>query len=322
MSPLRSIFPDSRLFGNPVKILGLGDTHAGRSDTSRLTIMTADMEHMVGRGRTDAVVQLGDHTTIASTSEFNEWLTLRSQLQSIFPGIPVEEVAGNHDLIGNNASGTPDLVTPSQWAGIVGRPNNEKDKVVDIRYTRLLLLSPAEDATTGQANVRRLTLDPATLTWAKARCDEWTGPVVAFFHAPLMNTVGPLDGSAFSSYDERWRTHWDTAYPLSTWLASVPNLVAWVSGHTHTRLGEVDAVKVMTYGTNKVCCISTGSPTFWNPSGGTYVDPVVTCMITVRNLASHPTLGIEKNVSVRYRNHGDSQWVSNPTYENIQFFSN
>ena len=132
-----------------------------------------------------------------------------------------------------------------------------------------------------------------------ARCAETTSRVVLFFHAPLPSTVGPLDGSAFSSYDERWQAHWDDGYPLDTMIAACPNLVAWVSGHTHSRVDEVDIVKSMTYGSVTIAAVAASSPALLNPGEGVGVDRVATCLLRV----------LPGSVEVRYRDHGNHQWL-------------
>ncbi len=280
----------------------IGDTHFAEPDypwQERVTICKDDLNSFASKSLVDAIVQLGDQTTNASTNEFNAYLSWKAAFTYT---VPFAEVIGNHDLIGNNASGTPDLVTPSQWATIMSRAG--KDIYIDVGDSlRLLLVSPAEDATTGEANVRRLTLDPSTLTWCDQRMDETTRKCLLFFHAPLMNTVGPLDGSAFSSYDERWYAHNDVSYTIDSMIAKHSNFIAWVSGHTHSRIDEVDLVKQVTYGGVSFAAISTGSPAFWNPSGGAKTDPVISCMVSVS-----PT-----EILVRYRDHGMRQWLD-PVY--------
>lgn len=289
-----------------VNLLCIGDTHeytlAGNPWRNRTTIVQNDLKTMFGRQFIDAFIQVGDHTSTAATSEFTNYKAWRDNIKAAFPGIPWGEVPGNHDLIGNNSSGTPDLVTPAQWAAIMGYQN--KDNVIDIKgRVRVLLVSPAADATVGKASVRRLTIDPATVAWIDARCDEVPDmKVVIVFHAPLPNTVGPLDGSAFSSYDERWHAHWDTGYALSDMISRHSNIVAWVAGHTHSRPTEVDIVKKMTYGSVSIASVVTSSPAFHNPDTGIY-GPIVTALVTI----------LPDRVEVRYRDHGSRQW-RNPVH--------
>lgn len=279
----------------------IGDLHlipSGLHD-ERAEVCLDDIQRMVRAERLDALVQLGDQTTNATTAEFNKYLDWRNSFT--LNGVAWGEVPGNHDLIGNNASGTVDLVTPAQWATIMGQP--EKDTVLDFPGYRLLLVSPAANSAVGQAKVRRLTVDVATAAWIGDRCSETSAKVLIFFHAPLYGTVGPLDGSAFSSYDERWHAHFDAVMPLETVLAANPNIIAWVSGHTHSRVNEVDVTTTRTYGPTTLAAVSAGSPAFTNPGGGPGVDPVTSCLVT-----AYPD-----RVEVRYRDHGTHQWL-NPVY--------
>lgn len=279
------------------QILAVGDIHLDLAERiARSTKARDDLNRMIGSSSLAAVVQLGDQTTYATTDEFNTYYSWRA---GITAAGEYGEIPGNHDLIGNNASGGTDIFTPSQWAELVRGLEAPKDVVIDLPGVRLLLVSPAQDASTGEAHVRRLTLDPATLAWCDARIGETASKCLLFFHAPLPDTVGPLDGSAFSSYDERWRAHWDTAYPISDMIADHPNLIAWVSGHTHSRYFEEDAVKKMTYGDVSIACISASSPAFLNPSLGYVRDSICSALITIT----------DTGVEVRYRDHGAGQWL-------------
>lgn len=280
-------------------VLAIGDTHFDPPSNpwaGRNALVSRDLATMQGRMLLDAVVQVGDHTTDALAEEFDLYLTWRNALP-LPAGVVYGEIPGNHDLIGNFASGTPDVCTPTQWAALMGQP--AKDRVIDVgTEVRLLLVSPAHTHLSDRAKVRRLTLDPSTLAWCKARMAETTRRCVIFFHAPLPNTVGPLDGSAFSSYDERWHAHWDTPSTIEAMIAASPNVVAWVSGHTHSRVTETDIVKQVTYGSTTFAAVNASSPAFWNP--GSAADPVVSCYLQLT----------ETQVVVRYRNHGTGQWMA------------
>lgn len=278
-------------------VAAIGDLHlvASGLHDQRAAMCLDDVQRMIGSNRLDAIVQLGDQTSNASTAEFNKYLSWRSTFS--LSGVAWGEVPGNHDLIGNNASGTPDLRTPAQWATLMGQPS--KDRVIDLPGYRLLLVSPAANATTGQAKVRRLTVDVDTAAWIADQCSETSRRVLIFFHAPLYATVGPLNGSAFSSYDERWHAHADQAMPLESVLASCPNVIAWVSGHTHSRVTEVDVACQRTYGPTVLAAVNATSPAFSNPGGGPGVDQVTSCLVTA----------YRDRVEVRYRDHGTHQWL-------------
>lgn len=287
-------------------ILAIGDVHfteGAPERTDRANIAARDINKMIGNTVLSAAIQLGDQTTIASSTEFSWYATWKGTL--VLPsGCEWGEVPGNHDLMGNNASGGTDIRTPLVWAESMRGLEAPKDIVIDLPGVRLLLLSPAQDASTGEAHHRRLTLDPATLDWCDDRISETDSKCILFFHAPLPDTVGPLDGSAFSSYDERWNAHHDTAYDIADMVAGHDNIIAWVAGHTHSRVTEVDLVKTVTFGTVKIACISVGGPAFLNPGAGYATDGMYSALITVT----------DAGVDVRYRSHGAGQWLE-PVYE-------
>jgi hypothetical protein len=293
-----------------VNVLAIGDVHFRDTDwvtTPRLNKTLDDLARMTGRGTLDAVVQVGDQTSYATTAEFDAYLTWRNAIRALHPGIPVQEVPGNHDLCGGNPSGTPDVVTTAQWAQIMGRADGAKDMVVDIGTdVRLLLLAPTADSTgtlstgVGFTAKTRTYLDSADIAWCDVRLGETDRQCVIFFHAPLFQTHGPLDGSAFSSYDPagRWVAHAgeDT---IEAMIARHDNIVAWVSGHSHSVVDEVDIVKQMTHGTTVFAAINAASPSSANPDRGRQNNMIATCLLSI-----YPD-----RIEVRYRDNGAGQWL-------------
>ena len=294
-----------------VNVLAIGDVHL--SDTAwvtspRLARCAEDISRMAGRGALDAVVQVGDHTSVASTAEFNAYLAWKATV-SLPAGVPFEEIPGNHDLTGGNSPPTADVVTTAQWAAIMSRAGGVKDMVVDLGdRVRLLLLAPTSDSTgtlstgVGFTAATRTYLDATDLAWCDARMDEVPDrQCVIFFHAPLFQTQGPLDGSAFSSYDTagRWVAHAGTS-TIAAMIARHPNFVAWVAGHSHTLTTEVDAVKAKTYGTVTFAAVAACSPSSANPDLGRQNNRIATCLLTV----------LPDRVEVRYRDNGVGQWLS------------
>jgi len=294
-----------------VRVLAIGDVHFRDTDwvtSPRLARCAEDIARMVGRDGLDAIVQVGDQTSYASTAEFNAYLAWRNGIRSSFPHIPVQEIPGNHDLCGGNPSGTPDVVTTSQWAGIMGRADGAKDMVIDIGdRVRLLLLAPTADSTgtlsqgVGFTGVTRTYLDSTDIAWCDARLAETDRQCVIFFHAPLFQTQGPLDGSAFSSYDPagRWVAHAGTS-TIADMIARHDNIAAWVSGHSHSLVTEVDVVKSMTYGTTTFAAINAASPSSANPDAGRQNNLIATCLLSI-----YPD-----RIEVRYRDNGAGQWLS------------
>lgn len=294
-----------------VNILCIGDTHF-RDDATwtypyaeRMDIATADIAIMVGRPLVDLVVQLGDHTTNAYDVEFDAYLAWKATVVADLPeGVAFEEVPGNHDLVGGIPTGSPDTKTTAQWAAIMGRAGGAKNKVVDLGdRVRVLLLAPTADSTGVTTPLTRLLLDEDDIAWVDARCSETDRQVVIAFHAPLFETVGPLDGSAFSTYDpaERWCAH--PIADIEAMIARHPNLVAWVAGHTHSRTTEVDVTCSRTYGDVTIAAVSACSPATSNPDAGFRGNRISGCLLTV----------LPDRVEVRYRDHGAGQWL-NPVH--------
>jgi hypothetical protein len=293
-----------------VNVLAIGDVHFRDTDwvtTPRLNKTLDDLARMTGRGTLDAVVQVGDQTSYATTAEFDAYLAWRNAIRALHPGIPVQEVPGNHDLCGGNPSGTPDVVTTAQWAQIMGRADGAKDMVVDIgNDVRLLLLAPTADPTgtlstgVGFTAKTRTYLDSADIAWCDARLDETDRQCVIFFHAPLFRTQGPLDGSAFSSYDPagRWVAH-AGADTIEAMIARHDNVVAWVSGHSHSLVTETDVVKSVTYGSTTFAAINAASPSSANPDAGRQNNLLALCLLTIHS----------DRVEVRYRDGGAGQWL-------------
>lgn len=299
-----------KLVDEGVHVLAIGDVHYRDTDwvtSPRLARCAEDISHMVSKHALDAIVQVGDQTSYASTAEFDAYLAWRNGLRASFPNIPVQEVPGNHDLCGGNPSGTPDVVTTAQWASIMGRPDGKKDMVVDIgQRVRLVLLAPTADSTgalstgVGFTAKTRTYLDSTDIAWCDQVIGETDRQCVIFFHAPLFQTQGPLDGSAFSSYDPagRWVAHAgvDT---IEDMIARHDNVTAWVSGHSHSLVTEVDVVKQVTYGMTTFAAVNAASPSSANPDFGRQNNMIATCLLSI-----YPG-----RVEVRYRNNGASQWL-------------
>lgn len=258
----------------------------------------ADLNAMVGRPSVLAWINAGDITSRASEAEyaaFRAWMAGFDR-----QGKPVAMVPGNHDLIGTGvAGGVPDIVTPRAWArrmaeyGVAGR-NYVIDVGVDLR---IICLSPMDNATTGIVHTWRLTLDAAALQWCDARLDETERRAIIVFHAPLYGTVGVKDVTPYNAYDPAWHAHSQDSYTIEQMLAKHSNVIAWVSGHTHTGPNVPDAVKRVDLGAGPFAAVSIGSPLVL-PHGTT---PGITSSL----LSVHPD-----RVEVRYRDHGAGQWLA------------
>jgi hypothetical protein len=273
-------------FNAGTSVLGIGDTHWWEPLNpwaKGVVGCAADVNGMVGR--VDVTVQLGDHTHNGHPAEFANHLGWRAGVR---PGVPFFEVMGNHEGIGCFPSGTPDLVTPEQWAEIVGAP--APSRYVDVKDVRLVLLAPTSSPAEHQW---RLTIDADQADWLDGVLDTTQKCVIAF-HAPLPGTVGPLDGSAFSSFDERWVMHDDPSAPVLDVIAGHSSVVAWMAGHTHSSWTEANAVYPMSVGAASFVHVACGSPAFRMPTNRVSTSVLLTVD--------------EGHVDVRIRDHTARQW--------------
>lgn len=297
-----------------VNILAIGDTHFRDPDDpfeEKLTITARDIRGLVAAGRVDGIVQVGDNVSAGTEREMGAYLAWRDEV--LDPAVPYGEVAGNHELMGaggEGIGGDPDIRPPSQWLGEVGRTGtggSTKDYHIDISgRVRVLFVAPVEPWNTGVGATRRLTVDPVTLGWIADRCAEVPDmQCVVVFHAPLENTVGPVTPTynTNSSFDERWRAHYEPGATIADTISGLPNFVAWVSGHAHARLDAERLVVPVTYGDVTFAHIAAGSPAIWHWNTGTRSTPPVCPLVSI----------FRDRVEVRYRNHGTRQWCA-PLY--------
>lgn len=256
-----------------------------------------DMNTMIGHPSVKAWVIGGDITNRANEEEyakFHGWMTgfnLNGKRLCIVPG--------NHDIIGSGVmGGRADIVTPEQWAERMapyGVPS--RDYVVDIgQNLRILCVSPMTNLMTGTVFTYRLTLDAITLGWCDDRISETSRQCIIVFHAPLYGTVGTTV-TAYNSYDPAWHAHSQDAYTIEQMLAKHSNIIAWVSGHTHSGVNVPDNVKSVNYGAGPMAAVSMGSPLVL-PAGTT--PEIISALMTV-----YPN-----KVEIRYRDHGAGQWLS------------
>lgn len=253
--------------------------------------MRDDLNAMVRKHSIVGWVCAGDITSDATEDEYQAFLAWEAGLNR--GGAPLAIVPGNHDLCAYSAGGVPDTVTPAQWAtkmaglGVTGR-----DYVVDVGADlRIICLSPTDSITTW-----RWTLDATNLAWCDARLNETTRRCIIVFHAPLYNSVlGPQ-----SSLLPAWHAASKDSYTIEQMLAGHSNIIAWVSGHTHTPVGSPDQVKTMIMGSARFAHVSIGSPLIL-PRGSN--PAAVSSLLSVYS----------NKVEIRYRDHGAGQWL-NPVH--------
>lgn len=255
-----------------------------------------DWNLIAARTQIDAWIVAGDFATNALPAEVT---MAQAWLNSINRGTaPYAIVPGNHDIIGEAPTGGADLTTPAQWAtmysafGVTGQ-NYVVDLGADLRIVCLFPTS----MTTGTAASYRLAIDAATLTWCDARLSETTRRCIMVFHAPLQNTVGTNPVAALPSNSQTWYASSQESYTIEQMLVKHPNIIAWVSGHTHTPPATPDIAIPVTYGPTRLAAISASSP-FVLLRG----NPPEVCSALLSIYPDH--------IDVRYRDHGAGQWIS------------
>lgn len=246
-------------------------------------IAAGDLNTMTGRGSVVGWGHAGDQTTYATEPEFAAHQAWWGGLDR--SGAPQLLTPGNHDLIGHaRPVGSPDLFTPTQWAARLGLPGPcySVDVGADLR---VLCVAPAESG-----GAPRLRMDAERLAWCAEQMAATTRSCVILTHAPLLGTVYTPD-------DDVYCMHEDTPGSIAAMIAAAPNMRAWISGHTHSKVDTVGLVMPVTFGTVTVAAISVSTPLL----GQTYPTPsIVSARITV----------LADRVEVRYRDHGARQWLA------------
>ena len=269
----------------------IGDVQG--ATVSRMDIMMADLArdvlHDVPR------VTLGDCTANGTSGDDSYFLT---NFANRIPG-GVYRVLGNHD-VGNSI---PQNRTAAAAAAALGMP--AKDYTVDLDFAVLIILSMDELHPFSSVGC---VYHDSTLTWLDGQLQTHSNkPCILAAHAPLMNTVrrGPgAEGNADSA-NYGWFAM-DEASLTGTWsdaairavIADNANVVAWLSGHTHSVLDSKDIAKAETIGGRQILALNTSS----------ILNPGVLAKWTT-GIASPFVTVYDDRLEVRWRNHGAHQWV-------------
>lgn len=217
-------------------------------------------------------VFLGDITNVGSAGEdaaFQAWA-------ATLPG-------NKHYIIGNHDVGQDlNTRTPDQWATAYGTPGGTANYVQDLDIgVRLIAVTfdtiPA-DATT-------IRLSDATLSWLDAQLTAaGSTPCFVACHAPLYDTVGGDTALMYTSTTAGFFVLGGTSapatdsQPILDLLASHPNAVAWLSGHTHSPIEAPSIVTGLTVGGRVLAAINTSAVVYTGktqPHYGTPLSPYV-----------------------------------------------
>lgn len=214
---------------------------------------------------------------------------------------------GNHDIQGGQR-------TPAQWAQVFGMPGREY--AVDHGSVRLLFISMLDFA-------RQATIGPATLSWLDEQLGSTDRPCYVVAHYPLYNTTGALDPNGPAAAGTDMRYDWTSLHAAPPFYA-IPdadiravlrahsNAVAWVHGHTHSRLQVPNVVCAVDLGTHVMASVNSSSIAYLakstRPRGEQLHDPICTLYVTYVDAVEGATPS-PAAIEVRARDHGAQAWT-------------
>lgn len=243
-----------------------------------------------------ATVQMGDLVDIYVVADRTDDQHMQAWLSG-FTGTSYC-IAGNHDI--KNYT-TNDTRSGTQWATDVGLP--AKDQVINLGFATLVL---ATCDTVDAANGGRLTFNSTTLAWLDTTIGGISGDVILVTHPILTNTVlSPPAGMS---------TAWDSTIAamqvapdasMRTLLTNHANIVAWISGHSHSPLNAVNLVTTQTFGSNNVLFVNASAVGY--QAAGPNAGQIYTFYLPTLYFSIFPD-----RFEVRWRDHGTQEWI-NPT---------
>jgi 3',5'-cyclic AMP phosphodiesterase CpdA len=257
----------------------IGDAHIGANPQWRLDAVVDDLASP-DLPSVAARVQLGDLTDAGWEEQMvqaRDWL-------GRLPG-DVHPVIGNHDVIFSSST---------RWAEFYGRPGHNYTVAVG-DLTLVVLGIPAPEAT----GLNHPTwVDADGLAFLDHALADAPGDVVVASHCPLGRTVGGEEALHFTSYEPGFAM--EQTDDLVAVVAKHGNVVAWLSGHTHSPVDVAGFVTSVDTGGRPLVAVNASSIYY---TGRTVEEsaPVVTLFVTVDGGA----------VSVRCRDHVARSWIGN-----------
>jgi hypothetical protein len=277
-------------------IHGLGDVHYKTTGIITLASRGAHIADDLNSGDVPDVDEhlfLGDITDMGTAPEdaaFQAWA-------ATLPGSKLY-VIGNHDVGLNTNTRTPD-----QWATAYGTPGGTANYVTDLSIG-VRLIAVTFDTIPGDASTIRLS--DATMAWLDAQLTAaGSTPCFVACHSPLYDTVGGDTDFMVTSTDAGFFALGGTSAPATDsepildLLASHPNAVAWISGHTHSPIEAPNIVTGITVGARTVAAINTSAVAYTGkiaPAWGRPCSPYITYL--------------GDRIEVRWRDHFRKRWVA------------
>lgn len=271
--------PGPPLAGTTVHVLG--DVHAGGIHPWRWDAVARDAN--LGRMPDPSyIVQVGD--------TIDDLPSLTPLFRSYMDRLDGDwrALAGNHDVFSQ---------TQAQWATSMGY--TDASHIKDLPGLRLVLWSAPEQW------VNYNVISPARLAWLDSAIGGTTNPVIVFCHFPLYDTVSGVVGIDSTS-TEAWAFIKTAANPGSSEdvldvLAAHDNVVAWVAGHTHSRIEVPGLVMPVVHAGHRFASINV-SACWWTsgPTPGAVENVINTAYLT----------WLDDKIEVRFRDHGAGQWAT------------
>lgn len=261
----------NRIFNPPADrtIRFIGDTHIGLNPSHRYTKVLQEVQRCpVGVACT---VHIGDLTENGAAGE----VPVAQAWWANFP-TPKTLINGDHDLLQS---------TLPQWETQYGVTEFGTYDLPFVRFIR------------------------TTYTWSQARVDAIQAaaqavpstPCIVLSHRPLRDTVlagtAPHDGfTTGTPYTFAVGATEDSI--MRTMLGATPNIVAIISGHTHSWMDAPGFAALTTVGSRQVAAINCSSITYVGGTTEYQADPLRCIFLTLK-----PD---NKTIEVRYRDYGAS----------------
>ena len=222
----------------------------------------------------------------------------KAAADALLPACDWEVVLGNHDLAGRAA----EYRTADVWAALYGYSDqNWTLTLTDALNDEFVKLISIGTDTMDSVVDPPILISLATQNWLNTELGNTTLPCLILCHAPLKDTVlGPgFDSSAAYFYVHSVDIATDDTL-IRAILNANTNAKAWISGHTHSSITNIDFCKSENVGARSIAAISTSSLWYVTALPATWYDPIVSLFLTV----------LDDRIEVRFRDHGAGIWTA------------
>lgn len=191
----------------------VGDIHFGQIMPERLALIEDDFAAIMDIvGHRISIGDLAHNGLPAERTESKAWF------DAVGPGWHM--IMGNHDSYNDTDKAT-----------FAAAYDHDADWTLDLPCGVRLIGISEDDALNNDGTAD---YDATTRAWVQARAGEHAGPCVVFAHAPLYNSVLADPEYPDSKGSNTGGGPAEPVADISSMIRDTPNLVAWVSGHTHS----------------------------------------------------------------------------------------